>query len=173
MRRLAKVVAVITGVVIGVIIVEEIIETALMTWAFRTRSPRAIALLTSYNRHVSNPVMVRFFSGRSAHAALLQHVGRRSGKPYETPVTAHRTNDTIIVPLPYGTQVDWLRNLQAAGGGVVKLEGRSFSVDQPEVVPIDRVMPLLPRWLARIVQLHDTTDAVRLHVSGRAERLSA
>ena len=117
--------------------------------------------------------MVRFFSGRSAHAALLHHVGRRSGKAFVTPLTAHRSEDTIIVPLPYGTEVDWLRNLQTAGEGVVKLEGRSFTVDEPEVVPVDRVMPLLPSFVARIVQLHDTKHALRLHVAGPAERLSA
>ncbi len=161
MRRLVKLLA----MLIGIVVVEELIETALMMWAFRTRNPRAIRLLTSYHKHITNPVMVRFFSGRSKHAALLHHVGRRSGKPYVTPVTAHRSEDTIIVPLPYGTEVDWLRNLQAAGQGVVKLEGRGFAVDELEVVPMDRVMTLLPPFVARIVQLHDTQHAVRLHVS--------
>ena len=169
MRRLGKVLA----VVVGIVVVEQIIETTLMMWAFRSRDPRAFRLLTSYHKRVTNPVMVRFFSGRSAHAALLGHVGRRSGKDYVTPVTAHRSDDTIIVPLPYGTGVDWLRNLQAAGGGVVTLEGRSFTVDQPEVVPVDRVMPLLPPFLVRIIKWHDTEHALRLHVAGPAERLSA
>ncbi|MDJ0925702.1 MAG: nitroreductase family deazaflavin-dependent oxidoreductase [Acidimicrobiia bacterium] len=163
-RRLAKLLA----VVVGVIIVEEIVETALMMWAFRSRNPRAIALLTSYHKHVTNPVMVRFFSGRSTHAALIHHVGRQSGKAYVTPVTAHRSEDTIIVPLPYGTEVDWLRNLQAAGEGVVKLGGRSFTVDELQVVPVDRVMPLLPSLVVRIVRLHDTKHALRLHATGAA-----
>jgi len=114
---------------------------------------------------VTNPVMVRFFSGRSAHAALLHHVGRRSGKAYSTPLTAHRSEDTIIVPLPYGTEVDWLRNLQAAGQGVVELEDRSFTIDELEVVPADRVMPLLPPFVARLFRLHDTKQALRLHVA--------
>lgn len=161
MRRLAKLLA----VVVGVVVVEEIVETVLMMWAVRSRNPRVIRLLTWYHKHVTNPVMVRFVSGRSAHAALLHHVGRRSGNAYVTPLTAHRSEDTIIVPLPYGTNVDWFRNLQAAGHGVVKLESRSFAVDEPEVVPIDQVLPLLPSFVARIVQLHDTKNALRLHVT--------
>ena len=169
MRRLFKVVA----VVVGIIIIEEVVEAALMLWAFRTGSPRALRMLTSYHKHVTNPVMVRWFSGRSTHAALVQHVGRRSGRTYVTPVTAHRSGDTIIVPLPYGTQVDWLRNVQAAGSGVVKLENRSFVVDEPEVVPLTSVKPLLPPFVTRIVQLHDTEDALCLHVVGATERLSA
>ncbi len=169
MRRLGKALA----LVLGAIIVEELFETMLMMWAIRSGNPRAMRLLTLYHKHVTNPVMVRFFSGRSEHAALLHHVGRRSGKAYATPVTAHRTEDTIIVPLPYGTGVDWLRNLQAAGKGVVDLGNRSVAVDDLEVVPIADIMMLLPRSVARIVQMHDTERALLLHVAGPAQRLSA
>lgn len=169
MRRLAKLLA----VVVGIIVIEELLETALMMWAFRSRNPRVIGWLTRYHKHVTNPVMVRFFSGLSANAALLHHVGRQSGKAFVTPLTAHRTEDTVIVPLPYGTETDWLRNLQAAGQGVVELEGRCFHVDEPEVVPVDDVMPLLPPFVVRIVRLHDTKNALRLHVIESAERLTA
>jgi len=169
MRRLVKVLA----VVLGVVVVVEIVETALMTWGLRGGNPRVIRLVTWYHKHVTNPVMVRFFSGRSAHAALLHHVGRRSGKAYMTPLTAHRSEDSIIVGLPYGTEVDWLRNLRAAGQGVVELDGRSVTVDEPEVVPVDRVMALLPPFVARLFRLHDTKLALRLHVAGPAERMSA
>ena len=161
-RALAKVLA----VALGVVAIAEFVEIVLMMWAFRSRNPRAIGLLTSYHKHVINPVMVRFFSGRSTYAALLHHVGRRSGKAYATPLTAHRSEDTIIVPLPYGSQVDWLRNLQAAGRGVVELEGRSFDIDELEVVSVDSVMSLLPPFVARLVRLYDTKQALRLHVTG-------
>jgi deazaflavin-dependent oxidoreductase (nitroreductase family) len=169
MRRFFKVLA----LIVGIIVMEEIIETALMMWAFRSRNPRAIRWLTWYHKHVSNPVMVRFFSGRSSVNALLHHVGRRSGKAYATPLTAHRSEDTIIIPLPYGTETDWLRNLRAAGQGVVELEGRSFSVDEPEVVLIHEVMPLLPPLVVRIVRMHETARALKLHVADSTERLSA
>jgi deazaflavin-dependent oxidoreductase (nitroreductase family) len=169
MRRLVRVLA----VVVGIIVIEEILETALMMWAFKSRNPRVIGWLTWYHKHVTNPVMVRFFSGRSESSALLHHVGRRTGKAHVTPLTAHRSEDTIIIPLPYGAKTDWLRNLQAAGQGVVDLGGRSFTVDEPEVVPIDEVMPLLSAFVVRIVQTHDTKDALRLRVTASNARLSA
>jgi hypothetical protein len=75
MHRLVKVLA----VVLGAVIVAELVETVLMMWAFRTGNSLAMGLLTRYHKYVTNPVMVRFFSGRSAHAALLHHVGR--GRP--------------------------------------------------------------------------------------------
>lgn len=161
MRGLVKVLV----VALGVIVVLEIAETVLMAWGVRSGNPRVIRLVTWYHKHVTNPVMVRFFSGRSAHAALLHHVGRSSGKAYSTPLTAHRLEDTIIVPLPYGTEVDWLRNLQVAGQGVVELEARRFTVDEPEVVPADSVMSVLPPFVARLFRLHDTKQALQMHVA--------
>ncbi len=169
MRRLVKVPA----VVFGVIVVAEVAETVLMVWGLRSGNSRVIRLVTWYHKHVTNPVMVRFFSGRSANAALLHHVGRRSGKAYMTPLTAHRSEDIIIVGLPYGTEVDWLRNLRAAGRGVVELDGCSVIVDEPAVVPVDSVMALLPPFVSRLFRLHDTKLALQLHVAGPAERRSA
>jgi hypothetical protein len=90
-----------------------------------------------------------------------------------TPLTAHRSDDTIIIALPYGSETDWLRNLKAAGQGVVELEGRSLKVDEPEVVPIDQVMPLLPPLIVRAVQWHKAEDALRLRIAGSPGRLSA
>lgn len=169
MRRLFKVLS----VIVGVIVLEQIFETALMMWAFKSRNPRVIGWLTWYHKHVTNPVWVRFFAGRSTNSALLHHVGRKSGKAFVTPLTAHKSEDTIIIPMPYGTETDWLRNLQAAGQGVVELDHLSYSVDEPEVVPVDEVMALLSPMVARIVQLHETEKALRLRVAGPAERLSA
>ncbi|MDH5292590.1 MAG: nitroreductase/quinone reductase family protein, partial [Acidimicrobiia bacterium] len=123
MRRFFKVLA----VMVGIIVIAEILETALMLWAFKSRNPRVTEWLTWYHKHVTNPVWVRFFAGRSANSALLHHVGRKSGKTFVTPLTAHKSEDTIIVPLPYGTETDWLRNLQAAGQGVIELDNRRYT----------------------------------------------
>lgn len=169
MRRFLKVLA----WIVGLVVIEEIFETALSMWAFKSRDPRVIGWLTSYHKHVTNPVMVCFFSGRGSVNALLHHVGRRSGETYATPLTAHRLENTIIVALPYGPETDWLRNLRSAGHGVLELEGTSFSVEKPEVVPIDQVMHLLPPLIVRAVQWHKAEEALRLHIAGSGERLTA
>jgi hypothetical protein len=56
---------------------------------------------------------------------------------------------------------------------VVELDGRSFSVDDPKVVPVDEVMALLFPLLVRIVRWHETEHALLLHIAEPAERLSA
>jgi deazaflavin-dependent oxidoreductase (nitroreductase family) len=168
MRKIAKTLL----VILGVAVVAEVAETVLMVWAFRSRNPRALRLIRRFNKQVRNPVTLRF-SGRSGLSATVHHVGRRSGTPYATPVIAHRSHQDVIIPLPYGTEVDWLRNVQAAGQAMVDLDGRTFRVDQPALVDIDDAVGLLPASMVRITHLHGTRHAVRLRVSGVAAAASA
>lgn len=168
MRKIAKTLL----VILGVVVVAEIVETALMVWAWRCRNPRALRLIKRFNKYVSNPVMLRF-SGRSGVSAIVHHVGRRSGTPYATPVIAHQSHQDVIIPLPYGTEVDWLRNVLAAGQAVVDLEGRSLRVEEPAVVDIDDVIGLLPSPMVRTVRFNGARDAVRMRVSGTATSASA
>jgi deazaflavin-dependent oxidoreductase (nitroreductase family) len=55
--------------------------------------------------------------------ALMRHVGRRTGKPYETPVIAERTEDGFVIPIAYGTDSDWYHNVIAAGRGKIVWRG--------------------------------------------------
>ena len=54
MRRLVKVLAGIVGIVVS----EQIFETVLTMWAFKSRNPRVLRWLIWYHKHVENPVMV-------------------------------------------------------------------------------------------------------------------
>jgi len=163
MRKVAKALL----VILGVVLVVWVAETAFTVWAWRSRSPRALRLARHSKKYVINPVMLPF-SGRSGLSAIVHHVGRRSGTTYATPVIAHRSHQDVIIPLPYGTDVDWLRNLLAAGQAVVDLQGHSLKVDEPAVVDIDNVIGLLPPSMERTVRFNGARDAVRLRVSGTA-----
>lgn len=168
MRKIAKTLL----VLVAVVVVVEVVETAFRLWAWRSRNPRALHLVKRFNKHVENPVQLRF-AGRSGLSAIVHHVGRRSGTPYTTPVIAHQCQQDVIIPLPYGTEVDWLRNLLSAGQAVVDLEGRSLTVDKPAVVAIDDVIGILPAPMVRTVRLNGAREAARLHVSGSAAPASA
>ncbi len=67
---------------------------------------------------------------------VILHRGRRSGRPYRTPVLAFRVHRGLIVPVLYGEESDWLRNLEKSGGHVVRA-GRTFAVKPPRVVDSD------------------------------------
>ncbi|WP_370332714.1 nitroreductase family deazaflavin-dependent oxidoreductase [Mycolicibacterium hippocampi] len=89
--------------------------------------------LARFNRHVTNPIQ-RMWAGWAPTMGILEHVGRRSGKHYRTPLTVFRTRDGVAVLLTYGPDRDWLKNVTAAGGGSMRRHGRTFRVTDPQVV---------------------------------------
>ena len=64
--------------------------------------------------------------------AVIEHRGRRSGRTYATPVAARRVAGGFVISLAFGAQVDWYRNLLAAGGGTLRWQGREYPVSRPE-----------------------------------------
>jgi deazaflavin-dependent oxidoreductase (nitroreductase family) len=82
-----------------------------------------------------NPVILRFAGGPRFHmAAQLTHVGRRSGRTYVTPVSARRAGDVVLIALTFGTTSDWARNVSAAGGCTLRLDGVEYLASAPEFV---------------------------------------
>ena len=45
---------------------------------------------------------------------IVHHVGRRSGRPYETPVLLTPIDGGFLIPLTYGPDRDWVRNVTAS-----------------------------------------------------------
>ena len=81
--------------------------------------------------------------------ATLGHVGRRSGRAYETPVVARPTPDGFLIPLPFGPSTQWAQNLLATGRGELRQAGRSFAIDRPEIIEREAADAFLP-WLIRV-----------------------
>ena len=96
-----------------------------------------------FNKHVLNPVMMNLAGRKHWYAAVIRHTGRRSGKTYATPVVADRVANGFILPLPYGTGVDWLRNVLAAGRATVTVGGETFDVTEPEIIDATTAIPQL------------------------------
>jgi deazaflavin-dependent oxidoreductase (nitroreductase family) len=65
---------------------------------------------------------------------VIEHRGRRSGKVFHTPVVVRPTDEGFVVPMPWGEQTDWYRNVRAAGGCLIRWKGRDYPLMQPEVV---------------------------------------
>lgn len=89
------------------------------------------------NRHVTNPIQ-RLWAGWAPSFAIIEHVGRRSGKVYRTPVNAFTTSvdgkPGVAVALSYGPDRDWLKNLKAAGSGKMRRNGKTIGIADPQVV---------------------------------------
>lgn len=89
--------------------------------------------LARFNRHVTNPIQ-RIWAGYIPSMGILEHVGRRSGTTYRTPLTVFDTGDGVAILLSYGPDRDWLKNLTASGQGRLKRHGATFTVTDPRIV---------------------------------------
>lgn len=96
--------------------------------------------LARFNRHVTNPIQ-RMWAGWLPPFGIVEHVGRRSGKPYRTPVNVFNADvdgePAVAIVLTYGPDRDWLKNLKAAGGGRLRSKGKTFGIANPRVVGRD------------------------------------
>lgn len=86
---------------------------------------------------VLNP-MIKKLAGRRHFmmAAQIHHVGRRSGRAYVTPAAASLAGDLIVIPLTFGNQSDWSRNVRAAGGARIRLNGVDYQAVRPQLVDL-------------------------------------
>lgn len=102
------------------------------------------SLIRMSNKYLLNPLQLRLAGTRYWYASVVGHVGRRSGKRYSTPIVADRVGDHLVIPLPYGTQVDWVRNVLSAGRATVTTRGTTYDVVEPELIDSTQALPLLP-----------------------------
>jgi deazaflavin-dependent oxidoreductase (nitroreductase family) len=100
--------------------------------------------------HRWNPMVERMglVGGRRSRWAALEHVGRTSGTRYATPVYPHLAGDQVFIALPYGVDVNWVRNVRAAGHCRMTYEGLRFELDEPAVVTAADRPDLPPRLRA-------------------------
>lgn len=107
--------------------------------------------LARFNARVTNKVTGPF-AGRLPGFAVVRHVGRRSGRAYETPVNLFRDRDRdgdrFVVALTYGSDSQWVRNVLAAGGCTLRVRGAEVAVTDPVVFtdPERRSAGVPARW---------------------------
>jgi deazaflavin-dependent oxidoreductase (nitroreductase family) len=90
--------------------------------------------LARFNKYVTNPVQ-RIWAGYLPGFGILEHVGRKSGKAYRTPLNVFPTDDGVAVLLTYGPNRDWLKNVTAAGHTELRHMGKTIRLTEPRVVP--------------------------------------
>ncbi len=86
-------------------------------------------------KHTLNPLTRRLARTSFGPFSLIQHVGRKSGKPYETPIIVARIDDGFVIELTYGPEVDWYKNVKAAGGCNILWHGHEYVINRLE--PLD------------------------------------
>ena len=118
--------------------------------------PRAV---TRFNKKYLNQVLVHL-AGHGWFVEL-EHVGRRSGRTFRIPIMAFDHGDVVTIALTYGSGVDWLANLRAAGGGRMRLRDELLALGAPATLPEAEGrarMPQPPRLLLPLLGCHDYVE---------------
>ena len=115
--------------------------------------PKSVA---RFNAQVTNRVS-RPFAGRLPGFAVVTHVGRRSGRTYQTPVNMFRDRERYVFALTYGADSQWVKNVMAAGGCEVRTNGTIVRLCEPRIFtdPYHRLVPGPVRIALRILDVND------------------
>jgi deazaflavin-dependent oxidoreductase (nitroreductase family) len=126
--------------------------------------PRALA---RFNRVATNRVAM-LVVGWLPGFAIIEHVGRRTGRTYRTPVSVFRNGDIVTVALTYGPGADWLRNVLAAGGCLAETRGVRLRLREPRVVRDEarRAVAWPVRQVLRALRAADFLE-LRIEAEGR------
>jgi deazaflavin-dependent oxidoreductase (nitroreductase family) len=155
---------VVTLSVLGVLLLLVVVAGATFLLGMRRKVPFVLDLVRRNNRRMMNPRQMRTAGTPGAYASVVRHVGRRSGRAYETPVVPFPTGDGFVVPLPYGDRADWVRNVLAAGSATLVHEGTTYPVDHPELVPVATMRDAFPRSELRNLRAFAVDRCMTLHV---------
>lgn len=146
------------GAIAGVIV---LLLTAFVI-GMRWKLPPVINALRRFNRSVTNPRMLRTAGAAGEQTSVIEHVGRKSGRTYQTPVDFVPSRTGFLVALPYGTQADWVQNVLAAGSATVVTDGERLDVDGPTIVATADVADLIPSRTLRTLKLFKVEECLRL-----------
>ena len=100
-------------------------------------SPRLGTRVAHFNRAVTNRVTAPLAPWLPGFGVVV-HAGRKSGREYRTPVNVFRDRDGFVIALTYGTEADWVRNVQAAGGCDLITRRRHYELTGPQIVHDER-----------------------------------
>ena len=85
---------------------------------------------------MTRPLAMRSAGKEQSSTSVVRHVGRCSGRSYETPVVTVEHDDSFLIALPYGERTDWMKNVLASERATVVTHGHTFEVDQPQIIPM-------------------------------------
>ncbi len=122
--------------------------------------------IRTFNKYVTNRLLRGFASFSHGPFAIIRHVGRRSGKPYETVIMVWPMGEGFVIALTYGPQVDWYRNILAAGGGTVFWHSRVYAVGKPELIDANAALLAFPAPFRLILRRLGMQDFVRVKYQG-------
>lgn len=112
--------------------------------------------LRPFTTKVFNPIFRRV-AAWAPGCAILEYVGRKSGRTYRIPVIRFRRGSTYVLCLIYGQDSEWVKNVLAGGGAHIRIRRRTTRLTDPKLVadPGRRLLPRYARplmWVLRVAE---------------------
>jgi hypothetical protein len=115
----------------------------------KSSSKRFNHAVRKFNKSIFNRMTLLLSGGRFTLWSIIEHQGRLSGLRYRTPVVAIAVGDFFYTPLPYGDDVDWLKNVLRYVSYRLKTNGIWRNVIGPIVMEADEALSYLPDRYSR------------------------
>jgi len=112
------------------------------------------------NKRVFNPGQIK-----KGVSPVLTHVGRASGKAFQTPLDAHPVDGGYIFILVYGSGSDWVKNIIAAGTASLRVKGEEISLESPRVITEEAAWELLPPTTKRPPRFLRISEYLQMDIS--------
>jgi deazaflavin-dependent oxidoreductase (nitroreductase family) len=126
-------------------------------WRFRR-------LVHRYVNPITGP-----FARRLPGFGVLTHRGRKTGHPHRTPINVFRQGSHYYFFLTYGSDVNWVKNVLAAGSCSLETRGRVVQLVEPELITDPDLGPAPPhvRFLER--RIAGVTEYLRMRAGSQAD----
>ena len=119
--------------------------------------PRWVA---AFNLKVTNRITAPFATWLPGFG-VITHIGRKSARPFHTPVNVFPTPEGFLIALTYGPNSQWVQNVLAAGTAEIVTRRTKYHLSNPTVVhdPTRRHFPLVVRIALGIIGATDFLQA--------------
>jgi hypothetical protein len=103
-------------------------------------------------RAASNRLFLKISGRRLRAYSIVKHVGRHSGREFANPASAYPLGDGFVIPILYGLDSQWVRNVLHAGRLTLVTYGREHALQRPEIISKTKALPAFPRWQQRTLK---------------------
>jgi deazaflavin-dependent oxidoreductase (nitroreductase family) len=118
--------------------------------------------IVTINKYIINPLFRHLAGKTNTWFALVYHVGRKSGKTYQTPIIVRQVDEGFIVALTYGPTASWYQNVLAAKKCKIFWHRKKYAIQAVEMVTQEQGLQAFPPLLRNILKLRAVKDFIVL-----------
>jgi len=117
-----------------------------------------------FNKFFFNRITLRIARRGKSPFSIVRQTGRRTGRIYETPVLASYIGKTVVIPLSYGENVDWLRNILRQGGCEIFWKDQWIHAANPMVIESVHALEILPKKRRKLLTRFKVNKFLQLEI---------